>query len=153
MDSTSHNIRFLGTFKPVLDPKNRVTVPAMWRKRELAGLMSLYDESSGFLWLMEYDEIVRMAEELANKPGVDEEDAHLFREHVYANAAECELDAQGRVVLPGEFVARLGPSKDERELTMVVRGARILVGPTAQIAPREENAKDGFNRVKGKVRL
>jgi len=153
MPHASPNDRFFGTYKPVLDAKNRVTVPAAWRSAEMPPLMAFFDEEEGVVWLLDRGELTRLGQMVLEDESLALEDALAFREHLYSNSMDCPLDAQGRVLLPAGFVSQLGMEKGERELTMIGKGSRIEIWSCRRLAERAGGVRAGFNRVKPKIRI
>ena len=150
MEPRPINDRFFGKFDPVLDAKNRVTVPAAFRAEGMEGLMAYFDDEEGVIWLLDREEMIRMGQAALNSPEIPREDALRFREELYSSQP-CPMDAQGRLVLPADFVARLGVVGGSQKVVMVGLGARIEVRSPERHAARAAQIKSGFQRVKGKV--
>ncbi|MFM7182211.1 MAG: division/cell wall cluster transcriptional repressor MraZ [Verrucomicrobiales bacterium] len=150
MESHPFNDRFFGKFDPVLDAKNRVTVPAAFREEGMDGLMAYFDDEDGVIWLLDREEMMRMGQAALNTAEISREDALRFREELYSSQP-CPMDAQGRLVLPADYVARLGLTGGSQKVVMVGLGARIEVRSPDRHAVRASQAKAGFQRVKGKV--
>jgi DNA-binding transcriptional regulator/RsmH inhibitor MraZ len=150
MESRAINDRFFGKFDPVLDAKNRVTVPAAFRAEGMDGLMAYFDDEEGVIWLLDREEMIRMGQAALNSPEISREDALRFREELYS-AQPCPMDGQGRLVLPADFVARLGITGGSQKIVMVGLGARIEVRSPERHEARAAQIKAGFQRVKGKV--
>lgn len=153
MDPRPINDRFFGTFEPVLDAKNRVTVPAPWRSEGMEGLMAFFDDSDGVIWLFDREELVRMGQEVFRNPNVSRGDAKNFREHLYSTSLDCPVDAQGRLVLPAGFVARLGAVAGSQKISLVGMGPRIEVRAADRHAVRAPSTLAGFQRAKEVIDL
>lgn len=102
---------FRGTFEYTLDAKNRLTVPARFRA-ELAGGVVLAKglERCVALWTpAAYDEYTAAA--LQGLHPLSKE-AQKLRRFFSANSLDTELDAAGRVMVPGFLLEHAGLSKD-----------------------------------------
>ncbi|MFP5364135.1 MAG: division/cell wall cluster transcriptional repressor MraZ [Thermoleophilia bacterium] len=102
---------FRGTFEYTLDAKNRLTVPARFRA-ELAGGVVLAKglERCVALWTpAAYDEYTAAA--LLGLHPLSKE-AQKLRRFFSANSLDTELDAAGRVMVPGFLLEHAGLSKD-----------------------------------------
>ena len=151
MESRPINDRFFGKFDPVLDAKNRVTVPAAFRAEGMDGLMAFFDDEDGVIWLFDREEMLRMGQDVFNQPEVSRNEAREFREHLFTTSQPCPMDAQGRLVLPAEFLTKLGVAGSDRKIVMVGLGARIEVRAADRHAARASRTLAGFQQVKGKV--
>lgn len=143
--------RFAGTFKPVLDPKNRVTVPATWRTAELANLFALVDDDLGIIVLMPPEEMARTGHNVHLEPGITPEEIRQFRRFFFANSVDCPLDSQGRILLPVEQLQEIGLGKDDRDLLMRGVGERIEVWPARAWAAAEAEQKAQFKKLKKRL--
>ena len=143
--------RFAGTFKPVLDPKNRVTVPATWRTTELANLFALMDEDLGIIVLMPPEEMTRTGHNVHLEPGITPAEIRQFRRFFFAKSVDCPLDSQGRILLPVDQLQKIGLGKDDRDLVMVGVGERIEVWPAHAWEASEAEQKAQFNQLKNRL--
>ena len=108
---------FRGTFDHTLDAKNRLTVPARFRS-ELSGGVVLAKglERCVALWTPKgYDEYTQSS--LAGFHPLSPE-AQKLKRFFAANSLDTELDAAGRVMVPGFLLEHAGLGKD-----VVVTGA------------------------------
>jgi MraZ protein len=102
---------FRGTFDYTLDAKNRLTVPARFRA-ELAGGVVLAKglERCVAVWTpAAYDEYTAAA--LQGLHPLSKE-AQKLRRFFSANSLDTELDAAGRIMVPGFLLEHAGLSKD-----------------------------------------
>ena len=92
---------FLGRYAHSVDAKGRLAIPARFREELAAGVvltrgidrcLALYPMAA---WLP-------LAEQVSGLP-ITDPDARTFRRMVFAEAADLELDAQGRILLPPEL--------------------------------------------------
>lgn len=99
---------FIGEYQASIDEKGRVSVPAKFRaalKTKVVVTRGL--DNSLFLYSM--DEWKKLAEKLSSLP-IATANTRAFSRLMLAGAMDCEIDKQGRIIIPGylkEF-ARIG---------------------------------------------
>lgn len=116
---------FLGTFRHLLDVKNRLTIPSRWR---IAG----DDQAELYVALPQPDHIVvlppleveRLYERSASKDLADF-DAQASMQKLFAMAHSFGCDKQGRAGLPEEMLTRAGIPRE---------GEAVLVGGMSRFA-------------------
>ncbi|MCM1245437.1 MAG: division/cell wall cluster transcriptional repressor MraZ [Roseburia sp.] len=100
---------FMGTFDHSIDTKGRVIVPAKFREAlgdsfvvtlGLDGCLFVYPEE-------EWQDFVKQLKEL---PGSKE--ARKLQRYFMAGAAPCDVDKQGRVLIPSSLREKAGLEKD-----------------------------------------
>jgi len=99
----------LGEHEHTIDEKNRLTLPAKFRRAFVDGIL-LTRGMDGCLNAYTPDEWARtVTEKLAELDPLSQE-ARRMRRFFYSGAAEAELDRQGRVMIPGALLeyANLG---------------------------------------------
>ena len=136
---------FFGKYLHQLDDKNRLRVPAKFRKILLGedGDQSYYfarGMEEGSIYVLTQDELEKIMEKIGDeKMGEASAATLLFTESIF----EAEEDPQGRVVLPQPLreIAKI-----EKELVTVGRVKRIEIWePTAyQRYTEKQNYKAGF---------
>lgn len=89
---------FMGTYYNSIDGKNRLIVPSKHRD-QLGGKCVLTKGLDTCLYIYSMDEWDKLTEKIAELPESDPKVREYIRDH-YANAAECEFDKQGRIVIP-----------------------------------------------------
>lgn len=92
---------FIGKQENSIDAKNRVIIPAKYRE-ELGPKCILARGLDECLVLYPLKTWKDQQTRLAELPRSDER-ARAFRRYIYANAVDCEIDKQGRVVIPAEL--------------------------------------------------
>ena len=101
---------FMGTAHNSIDEKNRLIIPAKMRAelgvrcvltRGLDACLNIYTMTA---WEAQLEKISRLPEA---DPKV-----RAFIRHVCGNAVECELDKQGRIVIPQELKEYAGIDRD-----------------------------------------
>ena len=89
---------FMGTYYNSIDSKNRLIVPSKHRD-QLRGRCVLTKGLDACLYIYSMEEWDRLTEKISQLPESDPKVRRYIRDH-YANAAECEFDKQGRIVIP-----------------------------------------------------
>lgn len=120
---------FIGKYQVKLDPKGRISVPARFReilkaKASTQLIITLFDGCLVAYPFDEWQEVERKARELSTS----RRDVRIFLRMFYANAADCPMDRQGRILLPENIRKAAGL---EKEVFMVG------VGPKFEIWSRE----------------
>ena len=101
---------FMGEYRHTMDPKGRLTVPS--RFRELLGTEFVVTRGlDGCLFVYPMDRWGVYVEEVKNLPLTDK-NARLFTRFIIAGATTCELDRQGRILLPVTLREFAGIEKD-----------------------------------------
>jgi MraZ protein len=92
---------FQGEFQHMLDAKGRLAIPARFRDRMKAGAMLVRGvETCLYLYPMEtWEEKARALEHL----NLTDVQRRMIERRFFSRATECELDAQGRIIVPVEF--------------------------------------------------
>jgi MraZ protein len=104
----------LGEYEHTIDEKNRLTLPAKFRRAFVDGIL-LTRGMDGCLNAFTRDEWDRVVtDQLAGLDPLSQE-ARRMRRFFYAGASEAELDRQGRVMIPG---ALLEYAKLDREVVV-----------------------------------
>ena len=89
---------FMGEYRHTVDPKGRLIIPS--RFRELLGTEFIVTRGlDGCLFVYPMDNWKVYMEKLGKFPLTDK-DARLFIRFIVASASLCELDKQGRILLP-----------------------------------------------------
>ena len=114
-------IDFIGRYDHTLDAKNRLTVPSKFRAQLSQGVVIAQGvEQCGAIWLpADYEEYVDRA--LGGLNPMTSQARDLER-YFSANAFEAELDAAGRIMIPGKIMEWAGLQKD-----VVVTGVRACL--------------------------
>ncbi len=97
---------FLGKFYYTLDPKGRIIIPAPLRDVifKKYNNSKLYITNAAFdkcLHIYPLDEWAKLEEKIRSLPKM-EEAVNYFLRRVIASALECEVDKQGRILVPYE---------------------------------------------------
>ncbi len=93
---------FIGRAEHVLDSKGRLTIPSKYRAALAPG--GVVTRGMGdYLVILPMDEWQSLADRLETKPMLTDLAVGELRRWLYAEAAELELDGQGRFILPSEL--------------------------------------------------
>ncbi len=96
---------FRGRYEHTVDSKGRLSIPVKFREvllgkgDERLVLTNFVIDSMRCLDVYPIDEWVRFEEEIKRKPKFDRRMV-MFQNYYLANACECEVDKQGRVLIP-----------------------------------------------------
>jgi MraZ protein len=98
---------FLGAYKPVLDDKNRLAIPARLRKvgnsdLSIASLIIL-PGCDGCIMGFKYDDWENFVKDKILALSQSDPENRKKVRFILSGAVECELDRQGRVVIPGSL--------------------------------------------------
>lgn len=108
---------FRGSFAHTVDPKGRVSVPARFRDIILASnddrvvITNFRAESAPCLDVYPYPDWLRLEERMSQRPQFNPK-VQAFTHYYISNAQECQVDKQGRILLPPllRTYAQLGDS-------------------------------------------
>lgn len=117
----------IGSFEHMLDAKGRVFIPAKWRETVgdtlVLTLGLLETQTAKCLSGMSLEEWERFSHKLSALP-VTDTSGQAIRRKLYSMAAACEIDKQGRILIPTQL----------RELTGLVKDATLIgVGERVEI--------------------
>lgn len=100
---------FMGEYNHTIDSKGRIIVPAKFREtlgEEFVVTLGL----DGCLFLYPNEEWQSFVQQLKNLPG--SKDARQLQRYFMAGAANCEVDKQGRILIPVRLREQAGLEKD-----------------------------------------
>jgi MraZ protein len=140
----------LGQYEHTIDEKNRLTLPAKFRKSFAGGLVLTrgIDRCVAVYPRAEWDR--RVALRLGELEGLSRDDRRLQR-FFFASATEADLDGQGRVMVPGSLLQHAGL---EREVTVAGVNDHLEIWDRAawrtEMHEVEGSAEDVAERLAGK---
>jgi MraZ protein len=108
---------YAGEFRHLIDEKNRITIPARWRRGSAEEFIILAEATHQFLLVMPPEEFSRMSAAAEADSSVSARDRRVFFRQLHARAQHAVADKQGRLVLPEELCKKVG-----------VKGEVVLVG-------------------------
>ena len=101
---------FIGEYRHSLDVKGRIIVPAKFRDG-LGDKFVLTKGLDGCLFAYSKEEWANFEEKIKSLP-LTNKDARAFLRFFFAGAVECEIDKQGRTLIPPMLREYAGLSKD-----------------------------------------
>lgn len=90
---------FIGEYQATIDDKGRVSVPVKFRSA-LKSKIVVTRGLDNSLFLYGIDEWKKLAEKLASLP-ISTANTRAFSRLMLAGAMDCDIDKQGRIILPG----------------------------------------------------
>ena len=103
-------LMFMGKYQNSIDAKSRMIIPSKVRD-ELGYRCVLTKGMDKCLYIYSMAEWEKFMKKLSALPTSDI-NSRQFMRHFYANANECEIDTQGRIVIPQELRAYAAIEKD-----------------------------------------
>ena len=133
---------FMGEYAHNIDKKGRIIIPAKFREelgdhviitRGLDGCLAVYTKEQ---WETIYEQLMKLPS--------TKKDARMFVRMMTSKAAECEIDAQGRVLIPSPLVKLAELVKE----CMVIGAANhVEIWSRARWEPVDEEANDAFEDI------
>ncbi len=101
---------FIGEYQHTLDTKGRIIIPAKFRE-ELGDVFIMTKGLDNCLFIYPKDEWKVLEDKLKLLP-LTRKDARAFVRFFFSGATECELDKQGRILIPGNLREHCKLDKD-----------------------------------------
>lgn len=101
---------FMGEYSHTIDPKGRMIIPSKFRE-QLGDEFVLTKGLDGCLSIYPMDEWEKFEEQLRSLP-LTNKNARTFSRFFVAGATSCELDKQGRILVPATLREFAGLEKD-----------------------------------------
>lgn len=101
---------FIGEYQHTLDTKGRMFVPAKFRD-DLGDTFIVTLGLDNCLFVFPQEEFDRLKAKL-DAISITNKDARTFARFFFARASECEMDKQGRIMLPATLREYAGLTKD-----------------------------------------
>jgi MraZ protein len=105
---SSAQVFYAGQFRHFIDEKNRLTIPARWRRGQAEEFILLPDATHQFLLVMSPEEFARMSSAAESDPTVSARDRRIFLRQLHSRAQHVTIDRQGRLVLSDELCKTIG---------------------------------------------
>jgi len=99
MDTPSQTF-YAGEFRHFIDEKNRITIPARWRRDGAEEFIILPEANHQFLLVMPPEEFSRMSAAAESDTNIPARDRRVFFRQLHARAQHGAADRHGRLVLP-----------------------------------------------------
>jgi MraZ protein len=134
----------IGSFEHMLDAKGRVFIPAKWRESvgdTLVITLGLLETTSAS-WLsgMSLEEWERFSQKLSALPVTDVK-GQAIRRRLYSLAAACEIDKQGRILIPAQLRDLAGLTKDA---TLIGVGERVEIWNPESLAAYNAACEENY---------
>ena len=134
----------IGSFEHMLDAKGRVFIPAKWRESvgdTLVVTLGLLESGSGScLSGMSVEEWERFSQKLSALP-VSDTQGQAIRRKLYSMAAACEIDKQGRILIPAQLRELTGLNKDA---TLIGVGERVEIWNPETLAASNASCEENY---------
>jgi len=137
---------FIGEYQHTLDPKNRVIMPSKFREK-LGDSFVMTKGLDNCLFIYSSEEWSRVEEKLKSLP-MTNKDARAFVRFFFAGACECELDKQGRVLMPGHLKEY---AKIDKDLVIIGVSTRIEIWSKEEWDKFNSNANISYEDVAEKM--
>ena len=122
---------FMGEFHHNLDEKNRLIIPSRFRE-ELGKKFVVTRGLEECLFVYSLTEWERIVEKLRSLPFTNK-DARTFMRMFLSGATECELDSNGRIIIPGNLINYCSLEKEA-----------IIIGVNERLEVWAENKYEEF---------
>ncbi len=111
-------VEFSGNFAHTIDPKGRVTIPAAYREALSGGFTIGLNNQFAAIALYPTEKWAEKCAQLSRIPESDIKGTKYVRLITGNSFSDCELDAQGRVLLPATLRQKAGLDKGIRFVGM-----------------------------------
>lgn len=139
---------FAGKFRHTMDAKNRVTIPALWRRSDLDKFFSIPNLRNGFLMVLPPGAMRKVVDKVENDGSLKPQARQKFIRQFFSRAQTLAVDKAGRMVIPAEQCSQL---QLRGEVMLVGNDHRIEVWNLESWAGWERASEDeagpGFDEV------
>lgn len=133
---------FMGEYAHSIDKKGRIIIPAKFRE-ELGDVIIITRGLDGCLAVYTKEQWATIYEQLMKLPST-KKDARMFVRMMTSKAAECEIDNQGRVLIPSSLVKIASLEKD----CMIIGAANhVEIWAKESWEPVDEEANINFEAI------
>lgn len=101
---------FMGEYAHNIDRKGRLIMPAKFRE-ELGEHVVVNRGLDGCLYVYTVEQWQQVYQKLSTLPSTNK-DARMYQRMMLSKAAECEMDSQGRILIPSSLIALAGLEKE-----------------------------------------
>ena len=102
---------FTGEYRHSVDTKGRVIMPAKFRET-LGNKFFVTRGLDGNLQIYSWDEWNKVYEKLSTLPTLVDKNSRALSRHLLSGCVECEVDKQGRILIPSSLRLYAGIDKD-----------------------------------------
>jgi MraZ protein len=139
-------IMFMGEFQHTIDSKGRVAVPARFRD-ELGDKFVVTRGLDGCIFVYPMNEWTIIEEKLKTLP-LTKADARAFVRFFFSGATECEVDKQGRILIPQNL--REHASLD-KEVVIIGVSTRVEIWAKERWDDYSNDAGESFEDIAEKI--
>lgn len=133
---------FMGEYAHNIDKKGRIIIPAKFRE-ELGEQIIITRGLDGCLSVYTKEQWEKIYEQLLNLPST-KKDARMFVRMMTSKAAECEIDNQGRILIPSPLI-RIGEL--EKECMVIGAANHVEIWAKEKWDPVDEEANAAFEDI------
>ena len=137
---------FIGEYNHGLDAKNRMIIPSKLRE-ELGNKFILTKGLDGCLYAYPLNEWKILEEKLKSLP-LTNKDARAFVRFFFSGATECELDKQGRILIPANLREH---SKLDKEAVIIGVSTRVEIWSKEEWNLYNEDDSLGYDSIAEKM--
>ncbi len=133
---------FLGEYSHSLDSKGRVIIPAKFRK----GLGDHFVATRGLdscIFVYPQNEWEKLEQKIRKLP-ITKADARAFSRFFLSGATECELDKQGRIILPANL---RNYASLEKDVVIIGVSNRVEIWSQELWESYQQNAEDSLENI------
>lgn len=105
---TTNSLIFTGDFRHGIDRKNRVTIPSAWRAEEGSDVFVRVHRSGTHVVAMPREQLDKQVAKIEANTDIPAGVQQQLIRQLSAGAQKCNVDKQGRMVLPPEFCKKVG---------------------------------------------
>ncbi|MBC9783244.1 division/cell wall cluster transcriptional repressor MraZ [Heliobacillus mobilis] len=136
----------MGEYQHTIDPKGRLFMPA--KLREALGEKFIATKGlDGCLFVYPPEEWRRLEEKLKGLP-FTRADARSFQRFLFSGASECEVDKQGRILLPSHLREH---SALEKDVVIIGVGTRVEIWSAERWREYNDKAAATYEEVAEKL--
>lgn len=133
---------FIGEYAHNIDKKGRIIIPARFREA-LDDHIIVAKGLDGCLNVYTLEQWTKLSEQLALLPNTKRE-TRLFKRNLTAKAGECEIDNQGRILIPSALIKE---AELEKECCVIGAGNTIEIWSKARWDAYNDAHSDDFEEV------
>ncbi|WP_066634749.1 division/cell wall cluster transcriptional repressor MraZ [Desulfolucanica intricata] len=137
---------FMGEHQHTIDSKGRMIIPARFRE----GLGERFVMTKGLdscLFVYPMEEWTELEQKMRSLP-FTRKDARAFVRFFFSGACECELDKQGRILIPNNLREY---AKLEKEVVVIGVSSRVEIWSKAEWESYNKNASDSVEEIAEKI--
>ena len=148
---SGHEPMFVGQFRHTMDAKNRVTIPATWRREDMDEFFSIPNLKDGFLMVLTPGAMRKVVATAEGDGSLSPQARQKFIRQFFSRAQNLAIDKAGRMVIPAEQCSKL---QLQGEVMLVGNNRRIEIWNLERWAAWEKGADEdgrGFDEVCGNL--